>query len=47
LVIGGIKPPAKGSRKAERQSMSDLIFIFATVGFFLVSILYTYACGKL
>jgi len=27
--------------------MTDLIFIGATVAFFVISILYTYACGRL
>jgi len=27
--------------------MQDLIFILATIGFFVISIAYTYACGRL
>jgi hypothetical protein len=31
----------------EDEAMEDLIFIAATVGFFFISVAYTYACGRL
>ncbi len=31
----------------EPRTMPDIIFVVATIAFFVVSILYTYACGKL
>jgi hypothetical protein len=39
--MGGMPMPSGN------QTMYDFIFISATIGFYLVSILYTYACGRL
>ena len=43
----GFESLVKGPLQSRRIEMSDLIFIFATIAFFVVSIVYTYACGKL
>jgi hypothetical protein len=29
------------------RAMADVLFVAATIGFFALGVLYTYACGKL
>ena len=47
LAKARVRPESIGCRRKGSNAMSDLAYVLATIGFFAISVIYTYAIGRI